>query len=118
MGVHSLQWGANIKFLNWPSHRVCNLFCFGFVCLLPFSLFSVVWFGLLVENLYCSFRLSNVEELTRATMKKLTQGMAEHNKAMAAAKSDEAKEGIVSLFSIGCGLWWSFYLFIFLKFDL
>ncbi|KAF3451393.1 hypothetical protein FNV43_RR07488 [Rhamnella rubrinervis] len=36
-------------------------------------------------------RLSNVEELTRATMKKLTQGMAEHNKAMAAAKSDEAK---------------------------
>ncbi|KAF5474487.1 hypothetical protein F2P56_006381 [Juglans regia] len=39
-------------------------------------------------------RLSNVEELTRATMKKLTQGMAEHNKAMAAAKSDEAKEGI------------------------
>ncbi|GMN43624.1 hypothetical protein TIFTF001_012829 [Ficus carica] len=36
-------------------------------------------------------RLSNVEDLTRATMKKLTQGMAEHNKAMAAAKSDEAK---------------------------
>ena len=30
-------------------------------------------------------------------MKKLTQGMAEHNKAMAAAKSDEAKDGIVSL---------------------
>ncbi|KAJ9168765.1 hypothetical protein P3X46_020255 [Hevea brasiliensis] len=39
-------------------------------------------------------RLSNVEELTRATMKKLTQGMAEHNKAMAAAKSDEAKDNI------------------------
>ncbi|KAJ7947052.1 apoptosis inhibitor 5 [Quillaja saponaria] len=39
-------------------------------------------------------RLSNVEELTRATMKKLTQGMAEHNKAMAAAKSDEAKDKI------------------------
>ncbi|EXB88545.1 hypothetical protein L484_008864 [Morus notabilis] len=36
-------------------------------------------------------RLTNVEELTRATMKKLTQGMAEHNKAMAAAKTDEAK---------------------------
>ena len=32
-------------------------------------------------------------------MKKLTQGMAEHNKAMAAAKSDEAKDSIVSLFS-------------------
>ncbi|XP_041025223.1 apoptosis inhibitor 5-like protein API5 [Juglans microcarpa x Juglans regia] len=48
------------------------------------------------SELYKEFteRLSNVEELTRATMKKLTQGMAEHNKAMAAAKSDEAKEGI------------------------
>ncbi|KAL3576155.1 hypothetical protein D5086_021438 [Populus alba] len=39
-------------------------------------------------------RLSSVEDLTRATMKKLTQGMAEHNKAMAAAKSDEAKDNI------------------------
>ncbi|KAK9267135.1 hypothetical protein L1049_009554 [Liquidambar formosana] len=39
-------------------------------------------------------RLSSVEELARATMKKLTQGLAEHNKAMAAAKSDEAKNNI------------------------
>lgn len=39
-----------------------------------------------------------MEELTRATMKKLTQGMAEKNKAMAAAKSDEAKDTIVSKF--------------------
>ncbi|XP_038688939.1 apoptosis inhibitor 5-like protein API5 [Tripterygium wilfordii] len=39
-------------------------------------------------------RLRNVEELTRATMKKLTQGMAEHSKAMAAAKSNEAKDSI------------------------
>ncbi|XP_009346756.2 apoptosis inhibitor 5-like protein API5 [Pyrus x bretschneideri] len=39
-------------------------------------------------------RLSYVEELTRATMKKLTQGMAEKNKAMAAAKSEEAKNTI------------------------
>ncbi|XP_031252853.1 apoptosis inhibitor 5-like protein API5 [Pistacia vera] len=39
-------------------------------------------------------RLTTVEDLTRATMKKLTQGMAEHNKAMAAAKSDEAKDNI------------------------
>ncbi|KAL6333521.1 hypothetical protein AAG906_028706 [Vitis piasezkii] len=39
-------------------------------------------------------RLTHVEELARATMKKLTQGMAEHNKAMAAAKSDEAKDNI------------------------
>ncbi|OAY24890.1 apoptosis inhibitor 5-like protein API5 [Manihot esculenta] len=48
------------------------------------------------SELYKDFteRLSNVEELTRATMKKLTQGMAEHNKAMAAAKSDEAKDNI------------------------
>ncbi|XP_059670117.1 apoptosis inhibitor 5-like protein API5 isoform X2 [Cornus florida] len=39
-------------------------------------------------------RLSSVEELARATMKKLTQGMAEHNKSMASAKSDEAKASI------------------------
>ncbi|KAI4306414.1 hypothetical protein L6164_029693 [Bauhinia variegata] len=39
-------------------------------------------------------RLSNIEELTRATIKKLTQGMAEQNKAMAAAKSDEDKQKI------------------------
>ncbi|XP_058202505.1 apoptosis inhibitor 5-like protein API5 isoform X1 [Rhododendron vialii] len=39
-------------------------------------------------------RLSSVEELARATIKKLTQGMAEHNKAMASAKSDEAKASI------------------------
>ncbi|KAJ6725463.1 APOPTOSIS INHIBITOR 5-LIKE ISOFORM X1 [Salix purpurea] len=39
-------------------------------------------------------RLSNVEDLTRATMRKLTQGMTEHNKAMAAAKSDDAKDSI------------------------
>ena len=30
-------------------------------------------------------------------MKKLTQGMAEHNKAMAAAKTDDEKAGIVSI---------------------
>ncbi|KAJ4830682.1 hypothetical protein Tsubulata_027994 [Turnera subulata] len=48
------------------------------------------------SELYTDFteRLSNVEELTRATMKKLTQGMAEHNKAMAAAKSDQEKETV------------------------
>ncbi|XP_058100666.1 apoptosis inhibitor 5-like protein API5 [Magnolia sinica] len=39
-------------------------------------------------------RLTNVEDLARGAMKKLTQGMAEHNKAMAAAKTDEAKGGI------------------------
>lgn len=39
-----------------------------------------------------------MEELTRAAMKKLTQGMAEHNKTMAAAKSDEEKGCIVRLF--------------------
>lgn len=48
-----------------------------------------------------------MEELTRAAMKKLTQGMAEHNKAMAAAKSDEAKGCIVRLFQensvVSCG---------------
>lgn len=38
-------------------------------------------------------RLTCVEELSRATMKKLTQGMAEQNKRLAAA-SDELKEKI------------------------
>lgn len=41
-------------------------------------------------------RLSNIEDLTRAMKKKLTQGMAEHNKEMAAAKTDEAKNSIKS----------------------
>ncbi|CAN1229713.1 Apoptosis inhibitor 5-like protein API5 [Linum grandiflorum] len=39
-------------------------------------------------------RLTCVEDLTRTTMRKLTQGMADHTKAMSAAKSDEAKETI------------------------
>ncbi|KAL9269867.1 Apoptosis inhibitor 5-like protein [Drosera capensis] len=45
------------------------------------------------SDLYKEFmeRLTCVEELTRATMKKLTQGMDGHNKAMAIAKSDEEK---------------------------
>ncbi|KAF8391288.1 hypothetical protein HHK36_023590 [Tetracentron sinense] len=48
------------------------------------------------SELYKDFteRLSNVEDLARATMKKLTQGMSEHNKAMAAAKTAEAKDTI------------------------
>ncbi|CAH8377774.1 unnamed protein product [Eruca vesicaria subsp. sativa] len=36
-------------------------------------------------------RLTTVEDLTKTTMKKLTQGMTEHNKAMSAAKTDEEK---------------------------
>ncbi|XP_077229329.1 apoptosis inhibitory protein 5 (API5) [Tasmannia lanceolata] len=39
-------------------------------------------------------RLNCVEDLARATMKKLTQGMVEHNKAMTAAKTDDAKARI------------------------
>ncbi|KAE8689847.1 hypothetical protein F3Y22_tig00110931pilonHSYRG00180 [Hibiscus syriacus] len=39
-------------------------------------------------------KLSSIEDLTRATIKKLTQGKAEHNKAIAAAQSDEAKDNI------------------------
>ena len=42
------------------------------------------------------YSLNCVEELARATMKKLTQGMAEHNKALTAATSEEAKASIVS----------------------
>ncbi|RRT65714.1 hypothetical protein B296_00028208 [Ensete ventricosum] len=40
-------------------------------------------------------RLSSTEEVVRNAMKKLTQGMADHNKAMAAAKTEEAKAKIV-----------------------
>ncbi|XP_004505119.1 apoptosis inhibitor 5-like protein API5 [Cicer arietinum] len=39
-------------------------------------------------------RLKNVEEFTRATIKKLTQGMAENTKSMADAKTDEEKDKI------------------------
>ncbi|RAL44762.1 unnamed protein product [Cuscuta campestris] len=39
-------------------------------------------------------RLKCVEELARATIKKLTQGLAEHNKEIAAAKTDEEKAKI------------------------
>ncbi|KAL5729990.1 Apoptosis inhibitor 5 [Ranunculus cassubicifolius] len=39
-------------------------------------------------------RLINIEDLSRVTMKKLTQGMAEHNKAMTAAKTEEEKATI------------------------
>lgn len=48
------------------------------------------------SELYKEFteRLTTVEELARATIKKLTQGMTEHNKAMASAKTDEAKASI------------------------
>ncbi|KAF2611288.1 hypothetical protein F2Q70_00008312, partial [Brassica cretica] len=40
-------------------------------------------------------RLTTVEDLTKTTMKKLTQGMTEHNKAMSAAKTDEEKASVV-----------------------
>ncbi|GAB2298618.1 Apoptosis inhibitor 5 [Dionaea muscipula] len=48
------------------------------------------------SDLYKDFmeRLTCVEELSRATLKKLTQGMDGHNKAMAVAKSEEEKEKI------------------------
>jgi uncharacterized protein YnzC (UPF0291/DUF896 family) len=48
------------------------------------------------SDLYKDFteRLSCVEDLARATLKKLTQGLTEHNKAMASAKTDEAKAEI------------------------
>ncbi|KAH6795663.1 hypothetical protein C2S51_036649 [Perilla frutescens var. frutescens] len=39
-------------------------------------------------------RLSTTEDLAKAMNKKLTQGMAEHNKAIAAAKTEEEKETI------------------------
>ncbi|ERN13987.1 hypothetical protein AMTRI_Chr01g111050 [Amborella trichopoda] len=39
-------------------------------------------------------RLNYLEEQVKATMKKSTQGMAEHNKAMAAAKTEDAKAAV------------------------
>ncbi|CAN4117693.1 unnamed protein product [Withania somnifera] len=39
-------------------------------------------------------RLSTVEDLARSMIKKLTQGMADQNKALAAAKTDEEKDAI------------------------
>ncbi|OAY84254.1 Apoptosis inhibitor 5 [Ananas comosus] len=39
-------------------------------------------------------RLTATEEIVRASLKKLTQGMAEHNKALSAAKTEEAKAKI------------------------
>ncbi|KAF3609745.1 hypothetical protein DY000_02047299, partial [Brassica cretica] len=39
-------------------------------------------------------RLASVEDLTKATMKKLIQGTSEHNKAMSAAKTDEEKSSV------------------------
>ncbi|CAA2976226.1 Hypothetical predicted protein [Olea europaea subsp. europaea] len=48
------------------------------------------------SDLYKDFteRLSTMEDLAKAMNKKLTQGMAEHNKAMAAAKTEEEKNVI------------------------
>ncbi|KAM3343358.1 apoptosis inhibitor 5-like protein API5 [Capsicum galapagoense] len=39
-------------------------------------------------------RLSTVEDLARSMIKKLTQGMADQNKSLAAAKTDEEKDAI------------------------
>ncbi|CAN6888646.1 unnamed protein product [Brassica oleracea] len=42
----------------------------------------------------CKNQLASVEDLTKATMKKLIQGTSEHNKAMSAAKTDEEKSSV------------------------
>ncbi|CAN6975504.1 unnamed protein product [Brassica rapa subsp. trilocularis] len=39
-------------------------------------------------------RFASVEDLTKATMKKLIQGTSEHNKAMSAAKTDKEKSSV------------------------
>ena len=53
-------------------------------------------------------RLNCVEELAKAANKKLTQGMAEHSKAMSTAKSDEEKANIVR--SLACVIWFTYLL--------
>ncbi|PIA31324.1 hypothetical protein AQUCO_05100098v1 [Aquilegia coerulea] len=40
---------------------------------------------------FCESRLTTVEDLARITMKKLNQGLPEHDKALAAAKTEEDK---------------------------
>ncbi|KAL5730243.1 hypothetical protein ACHQM5_003088 [Ranunculus cassubicifolius] len=57
-------------------------------------------------------RLINIEDLSRVTMKKLTQGMAEHNKAMTAAKTEEEKATIVRAISFILGFKFVYYLFL------
>ncbi|KAL0282628.1 UNVERIFIED_CONTAM: Apoptosis inhibitor 5-like protein API5 [Sesamum angustifolium] len=48
----------------------------------------------LLLQVFPKLGLSTIEELAKAMNKKLTQGMAEHNKAMAAAKTEDEKEVI------------------------
>lgn len=76
----------------------CLIFCFFLLKALLNFHSSLSILSIWIDGLshFWHYRLTNVEELTRATIKKLTQGMDEHNKAMAAAKSDEAKSNIVS----------------------
>lgn len=47
------------------------------------------------QNFVEYHRMNCVEDLVRATTKKLTKGIAEHSKALAAAGSDESKASIV-----------------------
>jgi hypothetical protein len=49
------------------------------------------------KELFIDFteRLTVVEESAKATNRKFTQGMSEHNKAMSAAKTDAAKADVV-----------------------
>ena len=56
-------------------------------------------------------RLTTVDHLTKTTMKKLTQGMSEHNKAMSAAKTDEEKANVVS--TLTCNFFLFFFLVVF-----
>lgn len=73
-----------------------------------------------IFGLFSFIRLNNVEEFTRATIKKLTQGMDENNKSMAGAKTDEEKEKIVSscsMFFLSClSLIMTYYAYIFTLF--
>lgn len=68
------------------SCRIGSLFLLLFMVKLYMLMTTLAWWG----------RLSSTEEVVRNAMKKLTQGMADHNKAMAAAKTEEAKSKIVS----------------------
>lgn len=53
---------------------------------------------------FSGVRLKYSEELVKGTMKRLTQGLTEHNKKLTAAKTEEAKADVVSFRGLGLGV--------------
>ena len=88
-----------------------SLWVFGLAIMIYFiiELFSFILFcetillyKIWLTSIYLMNRLSTLEDLARAKIKKLTQGMVEQSKAMAAAKTEDEKDVIVGLPSFLC----------------